>query len=297
MLGADSLRYLSLAGLRRAMGKPDGNGFCFACFTGSYPVDVPAQLEMDKLALEIPGRRGLLARLTCVAARRDPEGTSISRRSAMPRADQGSCSSHTVAAHRHRARPDGQSRSRCSSPARSRRAARSTQCSACSSAIRDVARRRHAQLRKPRPGNRVRGKAVGLPATIVVPDGVTPAKVAGIRSFGATVVSDGVNFDNREAIAEEIAQNAATLARSIRSTTGMSCTARARWASRSSRTCRHPERSLCRSAAAVRSPAIALALSVAFAGDRGHRRRAGGRRRRGCESAFRRRCSRSTRIR
>ncbi len=54
MLGADSLRYLSLAGLRRAMGQPDGNGFCFACFTGSYPVDVPAQLEMDKLALEIP---------------------------------------------------------------------------------------------------------------------------------------------------------------------------------------------------------------------------------------------------
>lgn len=54
MLGADSLRYLSLAGLRRAMGQPDGNGFCFACFTGSYPVDVPAQLEMDKLALETP---------------------------------------------------------------------------------------------------------------------------------------------------------------------------------------------------------------------------------------------------
>src|ERR1700682_644140 len=54
MLGADSLRYLSLSGLRRAMGQPDGNGFCFACFTGSCPVDVPAQLEMDKLALEIP---------------------------------------------------------------------------------------------------------------------------------------------------------------------------------------------------------------------------------------------------
>ncbi len=49
-------------------------------------------------------------------------------------------------------------------------------------------------------------KAVGLPATIVVPEGVTPAKVAGIRSFGATVVSDGVNFDNRETIAEEIAR-------------------------------------------------------------------------------------------
>src|SRR3984957_2172160 len=49
-------------------------------------------------------------------------------------------------------------------------------------------------------------KAVGLPATVVVPEGVTPAKVAGIRSFGATVVSDGVNFDNRETIAEDIAR-------------------------------------------------------------------------------------------
>lgn len=49
-------------------------------------------------------------------------------------------------------------------------------------------------------------KSAGLPATIVVPEGVTPAKVAGIRSFGATVVSEGVNFDNRETIAEEIAR-------------------------------------------------------------------------------------------
>jgi threonine dehydratase len=49
-------------------------------------------------------------------------------------------------------------------------------------------------------------KSAGLPATIVVPDGVTPAKVAGIRSFGATVVSDGVNFDNREQVAEDIAR-------------------------------------------------------------------------------------------
>jgi amidophosphoribosyltransferase len=54
LLGADTLEYLSLAGLRRAMGKPDGEGFCFACFTGTYPVAVPAHLEADKLALEIP---------------------------------------------------------------------------------------------------------------------------------------------------------------------------------------------------------------------------------------------------
>jgi len=54
MLGADSLRYLSIGGLRRAMDQPDGKGFCFACFTGEYPVSVPQHLEADKLALEIP---------------------------------------------------------------------------------------------------------------------------------------------------------------------------------------------------------------------------------------------------
>ena len=48
-------------------------------------------------------------------------------------------------------------------------------------------------------------QAAGLKATIVVPEGVTPAKIAGIRSFGATLVSDGVTYDNREEIAEEIA--------------------------------------------------------------------------------------------
>jgi amidophosphoribosyltransferase len=54
MLGANSLRYLTIGGLRRAMGRPDGTGFCFACFTGKYPVAVPEHLEADKLALEIP---------------------------------------------------------------------------------------------------------------------------------------------------------------------------------------------------------------------------------------------------
>jgi hypothetical protein len=28
------------------------HGFCMACFDGDYPVPVPVQLEMDKLALE-----------------------------------------------------------------------------------------------------------------------------------------------------------------------------------------------------------------------------------------------------
>ena len=50
-------------------------------------------------------------------------------------------------------------------------------------------------------------QTVGLPATIVVPDGVTPAKVEGIRSYGATVVSEGVTYDNREDVAERIARS------------------------------------------------------------------------------------------
>ena len=47
-------------------------------------------------------------------------------------------------------------------------------------------------------------QAAGLRAVIVVPEGVTPAKIAGIRSFGATVVTEGVTYDNRDEIAEEI---------------------------------------------------------------------------------------------
>jgi amidophosphoribosyltransferase len=50
MIGADSLRYLSQPGLLRAV--KDVTGFCMACFDGHYPVPVPVQLEMDKLALE-----------------------------------------------------------------------------------------------------------------------------------------------------------------------------------------------------------------------------------------------------
>ena len=29
-----------------------GDGFCFACFNGAYPVDVPEGIEADKHALE-----------------------------------------------------------------------------------------------------------------------------------------------------------------------------------------------------------------------------------------------------
>jgi len=48
-IGADSLGYLSLDGLVKAVGLPN-DCFCLACFTGDYPM--PVQLEMDKLSHE-----------------------------------------------------------------------------------------------------------------------------------------------------------------------------------------------------------------------------------------------------
>jgi amidophosphoribosyltransferase len=53
-IGADSLGYLSVDGLIKAVALPKSD-FCLACFTGDYPV--PVQLEMDKLALETAGAR------------------------------------------------------------------------------------------------------------------------------------------------------------------------------------------------------------------------------------------------
>jgi amidophosphoribosyltransferase len=55
-IGADSLGYLSIEGLIKAVALPR-DIFCLACFTGNYPI--PVQLEMDKLALEtaVTGKR------------------------------------------------------------------------------------------------------------------------------------------------------------------------------------------------------------------------------------------------
>lgn len=54
-IGADSLAYLTLEGLMRAVEQPEGT-FCTACFTGRYPM--PVQLQMDKLVFERAGRGG-----------------------------------------------------------------------------------------------------------------------------------------------------------------------------------------------------------------------------------------------
>jgi amidophosphoribosyltransferase len=65
-IGADSLAYLSIPGLMRAVGAGTIDEFCRACFDGSYPVPVPQQLEMDKMAFEdgldaIPRPRDVVA--------------------------------------------------------------------------------------------------------------------------------------------------------------------------------------------------------------------------------------------
>ncbi len=48
LIGADSLGFLSLEGMMRAIGRPDG--YCTACFTGRYPIEVPR--TQDKLSFE-----------------------------------------------------------------------------------------------------------------------------------------------------------------------------------------------------------------------------------------------------
>jgi amidophosphoribosyltransferase len=51
-IGADSLEFLSLEGMMRAVGNPDGSedGYCNACFTGRYPLEVGE--AQAKLAFE-----------------------------------------------------------------------------------------------------------------------------------------------------------------------------------------------------------------------------------------------------
>lgn len=50
-IGADSLGYLSVRGLQKAIGMRSDR-FCNACFTGDYPIEIPKDLRLTKLALE-----------------------------------------------------------------------------------------------------------------------------------------------------------------------------------------------------------------------------------------------------
>ena len=50
-LNLDSLKYISIDGLVRAIGESKDK-FCFACFNGDYPVRIPKNLDYDKFSLD-----------------------------------------------------------------------------------------------------------------------------------------------------------------------------------------------------------------------------------------------------
>jgi amidophosphoribosyltransferase len=56
LIGADSLGYLSTAGLAQALEVPNDN-FCLACFTGDYPIEIPPHVKVSKFAFELPVAR------------------------------------------------------------------------------------------------------------------------------------------------------------------------------------------------------------------------------------------------
>lgn len=50
-LNVDSLKYLSIEGLVKAIGESK-NKFCLACFNGEYPVPIPENMQLDKYFME-----------------------------------------------------------------------------------------------------------------------------------------------------------------------------------------------------------------------------------------------------
>jgi len=50
-LNVDSLRYLTMDGLVKAVGGAKEK-FCFACFNGEYPVQIPENIKSDKYSID-----------------------------------------------------------------------------------------------------------------------------------------------------------------------------------------------------------------------------------------------------
>ncbi|NQT67399.1 MAG: amidophosphoribosyltransferase [Actinobacteria bacterium] len=50
-LKVDSLKYLTMSGLVKAVGESKEK-FCFACFNGEYPVQIPENIESDKCSMD-----------------------------------------------------------------------------------------------------------------------------------------------------------------------------------------------------------------------------------------------------
>jgi amidophosphoribosyltransferase len=55
-IGADSLGYLSIEGVN-SLTESVGGGFCDACFSGDYPVEVPKEMPKDKFEFKIGGKK------------------------------------------------------------------------------------------------------------------------------------------------------------------------------------------------------------------------------------------------
>jgi amidophosphoribosyltransferase len=72
-VGADSLSFLSVAGVLKGLDLPYEK-FCFACFDGRYPVPVPYDTQRHKFVLEdADGEPMSRGETEAIAARRSHE--------------------------------------------------------------------------------------------------------------------------------------------------------------------------------------------------------------------------------
>ena len=112
----------------------------------------------------------------------------------------------------------------CSTPARSRRAARSPTC-CCATCRRPAwSRRRAAITARPSP---MRRGGCGVPATIFVPNVISPAKIDRIRGYGAELVIVGDRYADALAASEAFAAEPARC-RCTPTISRRRCSARAR---------------------------------------------------------------------
>ena len=56
-IGADSLGFLSVEGLREALGKDNCSNYCYGCFSGDYPEDIGREVEVQPTDTKGPGLR------------------------------------------------------------------------------------------------------------------------------------------------------------------------------------------------------------------------------------------------
>jgi amidophosphoribosyltransferase len=54
-IGADTVGYLSIEGLRAAVGDRNGAEFCDACYTGDYPVPLEPRPQLGLFPRKAPG--------------------------------------------------------------------------------------------------------------------------------------------------------------------------------------------------------------------------------------------------